>query len=266
MKILWRRSLNENVVNPFRDVRFYQFIVCSHVSRCACGVWWACDVMRNVCLLVGPSQGVNPAKQGTFVHVCVCARVCACVQLSFPNVLGYEEIQVHDSNQTQHLSCCYLSVSLSFALIHIFSLDLRTPIVVFHPVLASVALSPFSCLFVTHTQQARMLMAYFNWTSFFIFTYRLAWSHLRIFHNCTTQKCHRVESSGLNYLFSSHAFDVNPGEEYNLYIQPTARAVNMAAHKIKGLPAKQAAAFDTCTFKLEMIKIPTNCEELKAKM
>lgn len=100
-----------------RDVRFYLFIVCSHVSRCACGVWWACDVMRNVCLLVGPSQGVNPANQGTFVRVCM----CACVQLSFPNVLGYEEIQVHDSNQTQHLSCCYLLVSLSFALIRIFS-------------------------------------------------------------------------------------------------------------------------------------------------
>lgn len=40
----------------------------------------------------------------------------------------------------------------------------------------------------------------------------------------------------------------------------------MAAHQMKGLPAKQAAAIDTCTFELEMIKIPTNCEELKAKM
>lgn len=39
----------------------------------------------------------------------------------------------------------------------------------------------------------------------------------------------------------------------------------MAAHQIKGLPANQAAAIDTCTFELEMIKIPTNCEKFKGK-
>lgn len=72
-------------------------------------------------------------------------------------------------------------------------------------------------------------------------------------------------SSHLVWIIFFQAFDVNPGEEqYNLYIPPTAGAVNMAAHQIKGLPA--AAAIDTCTFELEMIKIPTNCEELKAKM
>lgn len=86
----------------------------------------------------------------------------------------------------------------------------------------------------------------------------------RYFHNSTTQKCRCVKSFGL---FSYRAFDVNPGEEeYNLYIPPTAGAVNMAAHQIKGLPIKQVAAIDTCTFELEMIKIPTNCEEIKAKM
>lgn len=97
-----RRPVKVNAANLWRDVGVDRLWFVLTFSRRVSATWWGMSV----------SWAASRALQR-------CA--CTCVQLSFPNVLSEEEIQVHDSKQTQHLPCCYLSVSPAFTLIHIFS-------------------------------------------------------------------------------------------------------------------------------------------------
>lgn len=174
-----RRPVNVNAANLWRDVGVDRLWFVLTFSRRVSATWWGMSV----------SWGASRALQR-------CA--CACVQLSFPNVLSEEEIQVHDSKQTQHLPCCYLSVSPAFTLIHIFSsppANATSPVLVFLP---HAGVSDFFTFFLpfwdTHTVTS-VLSACWLW-------------HMYILHNWQRGKPNTKSAAWIMSLYRTYWCDL----------------------------------------------------------